>query len=57
MFSLNSQKNIEKEFQKVLPYLGDFQEIILEGIEPLKEDEALAIKFLYSSMPLSDVFN
>lgn len=55
MFSANRAFQIEERFEELIPLLGDKKIEILEGLKICSEDESLAMKFLYTTMPLSDM--
>ena len=55
MFSAKRAFQIEERFEELIPLLGDKKVEILEGLKSCSEDESLAMKFLYTTMPLSDM--
>ncbi|WP_337531130.1 transglutaminase-like domain-containing protein, partial [Zhenhengia sp.] len=55
MFSASRALQIEERFEELIPLLGDKKVEILEGLKSCSKDESLAMKFLYTTMPLSDV--
>lgn len=57
MFSDKRQQSINQEFQQLIPVLQGKKEEIILGLEKCSLEEALAVKFLYTAMPLSDIGN
>lgn len=57
MFSRTRELKIEQQFKLLMPLLGGKKEEILEGLKECNPNEALAMKFLYTTMPLSDIAN
>ena len=55
MFSEQRAYQIEEKFQKLIPILGDKKNEVLEGLKGCTDTECLAMKFLYTTMPLSDI--
>ena len=55
MFSEKRKQSIEKDFQALIPFLQDKKEEIMIGLDKCSLEEALALKFLYTAMPLSDI--
>ena len=46
---------IEEKFEELLPLLGDKQNEVLEGLQSCTNQERLVMKWLYTTMPLSDI--
>ena len=55
LFSTDIRERIEEDFNKVVPFLGDKRDEIIDGIKNIDEEKQLAMKFLYGSMPFSDI--
>ncbi|HHV11733.1 MAG TPA: transglutaminase domain-containing protein [Clostridiales bacterium] len=57
MFSFEMEQQIEGEFERLLPLVGNRREAILCGLGELPAQEAIVMKFLYTKMTLSDAGN
>ncbi len=57
MFSFEMEQQIEGDFEKLLPLMGNRKEVILRSFRELPAQEAIVMKFLYTKMPLSDIGN
>lgn len=55
LFSIERRESIEIEFEKLVNRLGNIKNEIIDGLENCTEDEKVAMKFLYTSMPISDI--
>lgn len=57
MFSNDNKQQIEIRFEQLLPHIGDKKDEILEELKQCSNEEVITMKFLYTSMPLSDIGN
>ncbi len=57
MFSEKSKIRIEKEFRELAEELTVLQDEVIAKLEALEENITLAMKYLYITMPLSDIGN
>lgn len=57
MFSIKLQEKIETRYEEMLKHFGQKKEEIQNKINALEVDTAIAMKYLYGTMPLSDVAN
>lgn len=55
MFSLEREKAIEKRFESLIKTLGNKGLEIEKRLKDCTEDEKITMKFLYTTMPLSDI--
>ncbi|HWT73319.1 MAG TPA: transglutaminase domain-containing protein [Mobilitalea sp.] len=56
-FSKQLVLEIEEQFRLIQPILGELQEILNQQLSNCSEDQKLLMKFLYSSMPMSDLID
>lgn len=57
MFTITLEEKINQKYEEMLPFFGRKKEEIKSKIAALEPDTAVAMKYLYGTMPLSDVGN
>ncbi len=55
LFSAQREERIEEEFEKLIDRLNEKKIEILEGLKSCNKEEEIAVKYLYTTMPISDI--
>jgi len=55
MFTSDTKRLVNEEFNKILPFLEENKADIIKRLGECNQDTQIAMKFLYSAMPISDM--
>lgn len=55
LFSIERENSIELEFNKLIDRLYDKKEEVMQGLDKCNDEEKIAVKYLYLTMPISDI--